>query len=96
MVFADAEECGEYIMCSLSIDTMLRIKAVVWMCIMLFVIALDPVAGQEQSSTRSGFDDVPQFGGPGSVGSNLKEEDEIRKPICRLKSVDKALKPWFD
>ncbi len=35
---------------------------------------------QEASKTKSGYEDVPQFGGPGSVVSDLKEDDEVRDP----------------
>jgi len=61
----------------------------------LIVVAL-PVAAQEASQTKSGFEDVPQFGGPSSVGGSLREDDEVRKPWFRLEGVDRALQPWFD
>ena len=48
---------------------------------MLVLVALVlPVIAQENSNTKSGFEDVPQFGGPSSVGGNLREDDEVRKP----------------
>ena len=59
------------------------------------VFAVATVA-QESGETKSGYEDVPQFGGPSSVGANLKEDNEIRKPFFRLEGIDKALKPWFD
>jgi porin len=51
---------------------------------------------EEQASTKSGYGDVPQFGGPGSVGDTLKEDDKTSKPWFRLESVDRFLSPWFD
>lgn len=45
---------------------------------------------------RSGYGDVPTFGGPGSVGSELRQDNKTRKGLLRLKFIDEALKPWFD
>jgi porin len=66
-------------------------------CTVLVLIALAlPATAKEDSKTKSGYEDVPQFGGPGSVGSVLKEDDELRKPWFRLEGINKALKTWFD
>ena len=51
---------------------------------------------KEGSNTKSGYEDVPQFGGPSSVGGNLREDDEVRRPWFRLEGIDRAIKPWFD
>jgi hypothetical protein len=53
-------------------------------------------AGEQSRRSKSGFEDVPQFGGPNSVGATLSEDDEVSKPWFRLEGIDKALKPWFD
>ena len=62
---------------------------------LLAALAL-PAAAQEASQTQSGFEDVPRFGGPSSVGGTLQEDDEVRKPWFRLEGVDRAIQPWFD
>ncbi len=51
---------------------------------------------EQQQSTKSGYEDVPQFGGPSSVGAELEEADEIKEPLLRLAVIDRSLKPWFD
>ena len=70
----------------------------VWVAVKLLLASVFAVAifAQESGETKSGYEDVPQFGGPSSVGANLKEDNEIRKPFFRLEGIDKALKPWFD
>jgi len=45
---------------------------------------------------KAGYDDVPQFGGPSSVGAELREADAVTEPLLRLPALDRALKPWFD
>lgn len=73
----------------------IRAKGLFYVMLFLLLLAL-PVAAKEGSQTKSGFEDVPQFGGPSSVGGALKEDDEVRKPLFRLEGVDRALQPWFD
>ena len=55
-----------------------------------------PVAAQEASKTKSGYEDVPQFGGPSSTGAQLEEDNTVTVPLLRFPAADKALKPWFD
>ncbi len=55
----------------------------------------DPLALQGIRE-RSGYGDVPAFGGPGSVGATLREDNETKEGLIRLKFLDKAFKPWFD
>ena len=45
--------------------------------------------------TQSGFEDVPSFGGPGSVGETLMEGDALTDPIYRWQGAERALQPWF-
>ena len=54
------------------------------------------VTAQEGDKTKSGYEDISQFGGRSSVGANLKEDDEIRKPLFRIEGINNALKPCFD
>jgi porin len=44
---------------------------------------------------KSGYKDIPSFGGPSSVGEELKEADQAKKPLLRIPAIDQALKPWF-
>ncbi|MHC4213613.1 MAG: carbohydrate porin, partial [Planctomycetota bacterium] len=45
---------------------------------------------------KSGYKDVPQFGGPRSVAAELTEADKVKEPLLRFPRMDEALKPWFD
>jgi len=45
---------------------------------------------------RAGYDDVPEFGGPGSVGATLKEDDKPAEPVMRFNSIKRGLSPYFD
>lgn len=45
---------------------------------------------------KSGYENVPQFGGPGSVGSILREDNELKQPLLRLKVLDGLFNPWFE
>ena len=47
-------------------------------------------------STLSGYEGVPQFGGPTSVGSELEEEDEVKESTFRFDGIQRALAPYFD
>jgi len=50
----------------------------------------------DKPSTKSGFEDVPEFGGPSSVGSELKEGDALTDPQFRFPELQQFLQPWFD
>lgn len=45
---------------------------------------------------KSGYENVPQFGGPGSVGSILREDNEVKQPLLRLRFLDDLFRPWFE
>jgi len=45
---------------------------------------------------RAGYDDVPEFGGPGSVGATLKEDDRPTEPAMRFDGIKRGLSPYFD
>ncbi|MCK5557791.1 MAG: carbohydrate porin, partial [Candidatus Hydrogenedentes bacterium] len=51
---------------------------------------------EQASQYKSGYEDVPQFGGPSSVGAELQEADEVKEPFFRFPKIGQALKPWFD
>ncbi len=56
-------------------------------------------ANQNNSSDtqfQSGYEEVPEFGGPGSVGGDLKEDDEVKKTVYRFEAIQRGLKPYFD
>ena len=55
----------------------------------------DTSAVKQEVKYKSGYQDVPAFGGPGSVGFDLKEADEQKEPFLRFPQIDEALKPWF-
>ena len=68
---------------------------------LLVLVLARPVPAQDSAAdqgpkTKSGYEDVPQFGGPSSTGAQLEENDEVREPLLRFPGIDKALKPWFD
>jgi porin len=50
---------------------------------------------KQEVKYKTGYQDVPAFGGPGSVGFDLKEADEEKEPIFRFPGIDNALEPWF-
>jgi porin len=54
----------------------------------------DTVFGTDQS--RSGYGNLPQFGGPKSVGAQLQSDNEIKQPIFDLKDVHRAFKPYWN
>ena len=74
-------------------------KAWAWkMLVIMALIAITwlPVLAQEGSNTKSGYDDVPKFGGPSSTGAQLGEDNEFRVPLLRFPAIDQAFEPWFD
>lgn len=78
-----------------------RFRRMTFLCLVFagFLVLgwLQPLlAADEAPKTTSSYEDVPQFGGPGSVGADLKEDDEVTKPWFRIEGIDNALKPWFD
>ncbi|MHC4449704.1 MAG: carbohydrate porin [Planctomycetota bacterium] len=46
--------------------------------------------------SKAHYEDVPEFGGPDSVGVLLKTDDAFKLALLRLPALDRALKPWFD
>jgi porin len=73
---------------------------VVVICALFFT----PVLGQEtanegsetQDGTQSGYNDVPEFGGPEGVSQSLKRDDEKRVSTFQFDGLQRGLKPYFD
>jgi len=49
-----------------------------------------------QPNSQSGFEDLPEFGGPESVGTRLKENDAKRESIYEFDGIQRGLAPYFD
>jgi porin len=70
----------------------------------LSVILSSPAMGQEESTadteihddTQSGYDDLPEFGGPEGVSQSLKRDDEEHESTFQFDGLQRALKPYFD
>ena len=56
----------------------------------------DPPASQGEGTSRSGFEEVPQFGGENSVAGQLKKDDEVKQTVFRFDGLQRFLKPYFD
>jgi porin len=63
-------------------------------------IAGIPVVAQDDEQAtpaqKSGYEDVPEFGGPSSVGVELKETDRVKQPWFRPGFFEEGLQPWFE
>jgi porin len=72
----------------------------------LLIIAPPLIVAQESRSeesqaaqpdeTKSGYEDLPGFGGPGSVQEQLEKDDEAKKTLFRFDALKRALEPYFD
>ena len=52
---------------------------------------------EEQLQTKSGFQkDKGGFGGPTSVGEQLREDDELKEPAFRFRKFREFFTPWFN
>ena len=46
---------------------------------------------------RSGFENVPQFGGSNSVGTTLRKDNAVKEEtVFRFEGIQRGLKPYFD
>lgn len=57
---------------------------------------LSAPAAKQASEFNSDYEDVPQFGGPSSVGADLEEDNKIKEPVYRFDSLQRALIPYYD
>ncbi len=54
-------------------------------------------AVESSSNAQSGYQDVPEFGGPNSVGATLREDDAVKEAtVFRFEGIQRGLKPYFD
>jgi porin len=58
------------------------------------------VSGQEvdatENSSQSGYENNAEFGGPESVGTQLKKNDEKRESVYQFDGLQTGLAPYFD
>ena len=63
---------------------------------LLFSLPVKPLLAEEQSrQSKSGFTGNKGFGGPTSVGEQLREDDELKEPAFRFPGFDAFFSPWF-
>ena len=79
-----------------------------WTFFLTFVLLACPVrAGEEKEEQkpeqteqdehyRSGYGKDRYFGGPGSVGDQLKDADRVKKPVVHIHAMDNLFQPWYD
>ena len=65
------------------------------------LLLVQPALGQESdteedSGSQSGYDDLPEFGGPEGVSQTLKRDDEKRESTFQFDTLQRVLKPYFD
>jgi len=48
------------------------------------------------SPTQSGYEDIPEFGGPEAVSSQLKKNDEEREFVYQFDNIQRGFAPYFD
>jgi porin len=74
----------------------------IWFSVIaLAVVLVEASLGQEgdptsETGSQSGFDDLPQFGGPESVSAALKQGDAEHESIYQVNWAQRNLKPYFD
>jgi porin len=51
---------------------------------------------EAESTSQSGYEDLPEFGGPESVTSELKRNDADREAIYQFDGLQRNLAPYFD
>ena len=50
----------------------------------------------EHGASQSGYDELPEFGGPESVTSELKRNDADRESVYQFDNLQRNLAPYFD
>ena len=65
--------------------------------LLLAALATPGQAQEEGRKGKSGFKgDESGFGGPASVGEQLREDDELKEPAFRFPGFDRFFSPWFN
>jgi porin len=67
----------------------------------LALLVVQPILAQESGAeedngSQSGYDDLPEFGGPESVGNELKRNDAEQESTYQFDGMQRALAPYFD
>ena len=62
----------------------------------LFGAEVDQQPAEQNPEFQSGFDDVPQFGGPDGVSGQLRESDRARESTFQWEAPQRWFEPWFD
>ncbi|UCE89053.1 MAG: carbohydrate porin [Pseudomonadota bacterium] len=65
-------------------------------CQLTAIAAMCLFSPEPVQAGKAGFEDVPEFGGPSSVGPTLKEDDEVKTPVFRWDGIQRGLQPYFD
>jgi porin len=53
-------------------------------------------SGDAGPTGKAGYEDIPEFGGPSSTGTQLKLDDAAKESTFRLAAFDRFFQPWFD
>lgn len=61
----------------------------------LFFLSANIGFAKENDATKSGFEGTLSFGGPTSVGEQLREDDLNKEPAVRFPGFDAFFDPWF-
>lgn len=64
-----------------------------WLAAVLAVAA--PAVAQQSGDGQSGYQDLPEFGGPESVTSQLKLNDRERESVYQFDTLQRAWAPYF-
>ena len=87
------------------------VKARLFAATTIAVLLLQPAVAQESAvdgeavteteappirGTQSGYEDIPEFGGPEAVSSQLKDNDDNREFVYQFDNLQRGLAPYFD
>ena len=50
----------------------------------------------EGKQSKSGYDDLSKFGGPGSVEEQLEQDDKLKTPVFRFDGLRSLLDPYYE